>query len=44
MANKGKSFRAVRKIRTYDPEFDPKDGFPKEAQEVYIKAHTALAG
>ena len=39
---KGKSFRAVNKIRKYDHDFDVRN-FPQEAEEVYIKAHTALA-
>ena len=39
---KGKSFRAVNKIRKYDHDFDVRS-FPQEAEEVYIKAHTALA-
>lgn len=33
---------AVRKIRSYDEDFSPKD-FSEEAQEIYIKAHEALA-
>lgn len=33
---------AVRKIRKYEDEFDVKK-FGDEAQEIYIKAHKALA-
>ena len=39
---KGKSFRAASKIRKYDHDFDTRN-FPPEAEEVYIKAHSALA-
>ena len=43
LKNKGKSFRAVRKIRTYEPDFDPRS-FGEEATEIYINTHNALAG
>jgi large subunit ribosomal protein L45 len=33
---------AVRKIRKFDEDFDPRK-FVEKAQEVYIKAHEALA-
>ena len=39
---KGKSFRAVRKIRQYIEDFDARE-FAEQAQEVYINAHKALA-
>lgn len=39
---KGKSWNAVRKIRSYDEDFDTKD-FALQAQDMYIKAHEALA-
>ena len=38
----GKSFRATRKIRKYDDDFDPR-AFASIAEEIYIKAHSALA-
>jgi len=31
----------VRKIRSYDDDFEPKD-FVNHAQEIYIKAHETL--
>ncbi|KAG0721859.1 putative 39S ribosomal protein L45, mitochondrial [Chionoecetes opilio] len=39
---KGKSMMAVRKIRQFDDEFDPKV-FAEEAQEIYVATHKALA-
>ena len=39
----GKSFRATRKIRKYDDEFDTR-AFASIAEDIYIKAHSALAG
>nr|CAG4642032.1 EOG090X0DDP [Eurycercus lamellatus] len=42
MSAKSKSMMAVRKIRSYDADFDTKK-FAEDAQEIYIKAHTALA-
>lgn len=42
LSKKGKSTMAVRKIRKYEDEFDVKK-FGDEAQEIYIKAHKALA-
>merc|ERR1719184_213210 len=43
LTSKGKTFRATRKIRQFDDEFDPK-AFGSLALETYIKAHKALAG
>lgn len=43
LKGKTKSFRATRKIRQYEPEFDPRD-FVLEAKQIYINAHKALAG
>lgn len=42
LEKKGKSMMAVRKIRQFDDEFDPKV-FAEEAQEIYIATHKALA-
>nr|CAG4645107.1 EOG090X0DDP [Leptodora kindtii] len=42
LSKKSKSMLAVRKIRSYDEDFDPRD-FAQVAQDVYVKAHTALA-
>lgn len=42
MTKKGKSYMAVRKIRHYDENFTL-GGFEEEAQEIYIKAHKAIA-
>jgi large subunit ribosomal protein L45 len=39
---KGKSMMAVRKIRSYDEDFEPPE-FAEKAQEIYIKAHEAMA-
>lgn len=39
---KGKSMLAVRKIRSYDEDFEPPE-FAEQAQEIYIKAHQAMA-
>lgn len=39
---KGKSWSAIRKIRNYDEDFD-KSEFAEHAQDIYIKAHDALA-
>lgn len=39
---KGKSWSAIRKIRNYDEDFDKND-FAIQAQEIYIKAHEAIA-
>jgi len=41
LTKKSKSLLAVRKIRSFDDDFDPKI-FPQEAQDIYIKAHKAL--
>lgn len=41
LEKKSKSMLAVRKIRTYDEEFDPRT-FAEKAQELYIEAHKAL--
>nr|CAG4649674.1 EOG090X0DDP [Scapholeberis mucronata]SVE93875.1 EOG090X0DDP [Scapholeberis mucronata] len=42
LSKKSKSMMAVRKIRSYDEDFSPKD-FSDEAQDIYIRAHEALA-
>lgn len=42
LTKKSKSLMAVRKIRSFDDDFDPKM-FPQDAQDIYIKAHKALA-
>lgn len=39
---KGKSWLAIRKIRGYDEDFETKE-FVQHAQDIYIKAHEALA-
>jgi large subunit ribosomal protein L45 len=39
---KGKSWNAIRKVRNYDEDFDTKE-FSEHAQDIYIKAHEALA-
>jgi len=39
---KGKSWNAIRKIRSYDEDFDSKE-FAVHAQDIYLKAHEALA-
>lgn len=39
---RSKSMMAVRKIRKYEEDYDPKD-FAQKAQELYIAAHEALA-
>lgn len=41
LEKKGKSMLAVRKIRSYDEDFEPPE-FAEHAQEIYIKAHEAL--
>ena len=40
---KSKTFRATRKIRTFDDNFDASSFGSQEAKEVYINAHKALA-
>lgn len=42
LEKKGKSMAAIRKVRQFDEEFDPKH-FVNEAQQIYIDAHNALA-
>jgi len=42
LTKKSKSMLAVRKIRSFDDDFDPKM-FPQECQDIYMKAHEALA-
>ncbi|KAK8394776.1 hypothetical protein O3P69_005927 [Scylla paramamosain] len=42
LEKKGKSMMAVRKIRQFDDDFDPKL-FAADAQEIYIASHRALA-
>lgn len=39
---KGKTMNSVRKIRSYEDEFEPKK-WVEEALEIYIEAHRALA-
>ena len=39
---KGKTMLSVRKIRSYDEDFDPRE-WVDEAMEIYIEAHKALA-
>lgn len=41
LEKKSKSMMAVRKIRTYDEDFEPKE-FAIKAQEIYVQAHEAL--
>jgi len=43
LEGKRKSIMAVRNIRNYEPDFDPKN-FPQQAEQIYIEAHEALAG
>nr|CAG4641194.1 EOG090X0DDP [Eulimnadia texana] len=43
LSKKSKSMLAMRKIRSFDEDFDATD-FAAEAQNIYIKAHQALAG
>jgi len=43
LEGKRKSIMAVRKIRNFEPEFDPKS-FAQQAEQIYIDAHEALAG
>ena len=40
---KGKTFRASRKIKKYDEDFDPKSFATETAVDVYTKAHMALS-
>lgn len=42
LEKKGKSMMAVRKIRSFDEDFEPPE-FAEQAQEIYIKAHEAIA-
>lgn len=42
LEKKSKSMLAVRKIRTYEEDFDT-DNFPSIAQDVYIEAHKLMA-
>ena len=42
VTGKGKTFMAVRKIRQFEENFDPKE-FGETAQDIYIKAHKAMA-
>jgi len=41
LEKKGKSMMAVRKIRSYDEDFEPPE-FAEKAQEIYINAHEHL--
>lgn len=43
LEKKGKSMMAVRKIRSYDEDFEPPE-FAVQAQEIYLKSHEALMG
>ena len=40
---KAKTFRATRKLRQFDDNFDASSFASQEAQEIYINAHSALA-
>lgn len=42
LTKKSRSMMAVRKIRAYEPDYDPIK-FAEKAQEIYIAAHEALA-
>nr|SVE84505.1 EOG090X0DDP [Daphnia pulex] len=42
LSKKSKSMMAVRKIKSFEEDFSTKY-FPEEAQEIYLKAHKALA-
>lgn len=42
LEKKGKSMMAIRKIRQFDEDFDPKV-FAEEAQQIYVDMHKALA-
>ncbi|XP_072933150.1 large ribosomal subunit protein mL45 [Epargyreus clarus] len=42
LEKKSKSMMAVRKIKSYDEDFDTKE-FVSKAQDIYIKAHESLA-
>ncbi|CAG9568366.1 unnamed protein product [Danaus chrysippus] len=42
LEKKSKSMMAIRKIKSYDEDFDAKE-FAKTAQDIYIKAHENLA-
>ena len=42
LSKTGKSKMAIRKIRKFEDNFDSKT-FASEAQDIYIKAHKALA-
>lgn len=41
LEKKSKSMMAIRKIRSYDEDFEPKE-FAVKAQEIYVQAHEAL--
>nr|CAG4648235.1 EOG090X0DDP [Moina brachiata]SVE93256.1 EOG090X0DDP [Moina brachiata] len=42
LSKKSKSMMAVRKIRSFDEDFETKE-FPQIAQDIYIRAHEMLA-
>ncbi len=42
LSKKSKSMMAVRKIKSFEEDFSTKY-FPEQAQEIYLKAHKALA-
>jgi len=41
LEKKGKSMLAIRKIRSYEEDWEPPE-FAEQAQDIYIKAHEAL--
>ena len=43
ITSKGKSFKATRKIRSFDEDFDPKTFGSEVAQQIYIDAHKCLS-
>ena len=42
MKGKGKTMSSIRKIRSYDEDFDPRE-WVDEAMQIYIDAHRTLA-
>lgn len=41
LEKKGKSMMAIRKIRSYEEDFEPPE-FAEKAQEIYLKAHETM--
>lgn len=41
LEKKGKSMMAIRKVRSYEEDFDPKE-FAVAAQDIYLKAHEQM--